>query len=61
MKGYKVLMVATLLIQLGGGKDLYWKPNSNWGNPNNWASGRVPACGESVSLQNVRVVYLVMN
>jgi len=54
MEGWKIFLLVALTAPLSGGKDLVWKPNSNWGNPNNWASGSVPACGESVSLRNVR-------
>ena len=49
-----VLMVSFLLLELAGGKDLYWQPNSNWGSPDNWALGRIPACGDRVSFASVR-------
>ena len=26
-----VVIVSCLLLELAGGKDLYWQPNSNWG------------------------------
>ena len=48
-----LILVTALLVQLGGGNDLYWNPNSNWGNPDNWALGRVPGCGDSASLSAV--------
>ena len=56
-----MFLLVALLAPLGGGKDLVWKPNSNWGNPNNWASGNVPDCGESVSLRNVRRQFAAMS
>ncbi len=49
-----VLIVSCLLLQLAGGKDLYWQPNSNWGTPSNWALGRIPTCGDKASLASVR-------
>lgn len=46
-----VLLV--LFLQMAGGRDLYWQPNSNWGNPSNWALGRIPGCNDAVSLDLV--------
>lgn len=57
------VLVSCLLLELAGGKDLYWQPNSNWGSPANWALGRVPACNHRVSFASVseplatKVVY----
>lgn len=50
--GLAVLIVSLLLLQIAGGRDLYWQPNSNWGTPSNWALGRVP-CGDVASLASV--------
>ena len=47
------LLVTTLLVQLGGGKDVYWVHNTNWDNPSNWALGRVPCGGDNVMVSSV--------
>ena len=44
------LLVATVLVQLTGGEDLYWVHNTNWDEPSNWALGRVPCGGDAVSV-----------
>lgn len=59
MNSASVLIV--LFLEMAGGKNLYWQPNSNWGNPSNWALGRIPGCNDAVSLDLVpsnSVVYL---
>lgn len=48
-----LIVISAVMIELGGGENLYWKPNSNWGNPDNWAKGRVPSCGDSASFKTV--------
>ena len=49
------IIVLAVILELAGGRDLYWQPNSNWDNPTNWRLGRVPNCGDSVSLTSVRI------
>ena len=53
-----VFVALCLFLQLAGGKDLYWQPNSNWGNPSNWALGRVPNCKDDASLTSVGKNFL---
>ena len=57
METYKavLIVISALMVELGGGEDLYWKPNSNWGNPDNWALGRAPSCGDIASFKTVRI------
>ena len=49
-----VLILATVLVQLAVGEDLYWVKNSNWNTPSNWALGRPPCSGEIASFASVR-------
>ena len=44
------LVVVALFVQLTGGKDLYWARNTNWDEPSNWALGRVPCGGDTVTV-----------
>lgn len=59
-KIFVLLVVSALMLDLSGGEDYYWKPNSNWNNPSNWALGRVPSCGDNVSLSAVSIKSMVM-
>ncbi len=47
------LVLATLLLQLVVGEDLYWIPNTNWDNPSNWKFNRPPCGGEVASFASV--------
>ena len=52
------LLVATLMVQLTGGKDLYWVHNTNWDVPSNWALGRVPCGGDNVMVSEASLFFL---
>jgi hypothetical protein len=50
---YFVLAVAVFCLPLAGSEDLYWRPNTDWINPNNWKHGRVPCEGDVADFSSV--------
>ena len=53
-----VLLVVSL--RLAGTTDLYWRPNSDWMTPKNWALGYVPCEGETADLSSVSLIRAVV-
>ncbi len=53
------LILATLLLHLVVGEDLYWAPNSNWDNPSNWKYERPPCSGEIADFASVSFVKVL--
>ena len=49
---------AAFCLPLVGSEDLYWKPNTDWNNPNNWKLGRVPCEGDVADFSSVRALAL---
>ena len=48
-----VLLLASVLIHLTGGEDLYWAYSTNWNEPSNWALKRAPCGGDTVRVSLV--------
>ncbi|CAI7998435.1 hypothetical protein GBAR_LOCUS2437 [Geodia barretti] len=50
---YFVLAAAVFCLRLAGSEDLYWRPNTDWNNRNNWKLGRVPCEGDVADFSSV--------
>ena len=44
------------VLRLAGSEDLYWRPNTDWSNPNNWNGGRAPCEAQAADLSSVYTV-----
>ena len=52
-------VVAVLCLRLAGSEDLYWRPNTDWNNANNWKLGRTPCKGDVADLSSVRTTAIM--
>ena len=59
----KYLLFAVAVIYCSaavGQRPLYWQPNSNWDNPENWNLGRRPCGGDVVSFKKVAALFTIL-
>ena len=50
---WRCVIVTVLCLHLAGTEDLYWKPNTDWSIPSNWALGRAPCEADVADLSGV--------